>query len=474
MGKVGTEAEGVVREEWVEIELPSKIISAKWLKNTTEISTSKLNDKVKIAIETRGIINGKEVVVSILDASNSEVLKRPKIEINNSEGKVEIEIEKEWVHKELKIEITKDDNEGLNLVDGYIHTKTLKIICCEHAIEKGARGDLIREINIRLAGFGEGGCPLPHDTFDDRTESAVKQFQKDYMELDEVTGIICRDTLEALDQFKIDYNIPFNRCRCRCTTKGQTVTNAVDNSSETNNCQGFGDGSNRGRYLRRFTRVRKDEDGNTIYEADGKTPATERVVEYTTRNLGEPFYAYEYPGMHRSLMWGFRALCFYVEKNTTAFTFRDISSGYRCRNHDLFRSSKTTNHMGKALDIQFSHDGTPVTGQTRNRVRLMTELRDAIHKKLGIEPKSGWAPPANRLAFEPVGTDRGQTHSWLHLDVRTFSRANPSYLADEFFANTLDLVNGENLITLLNTVDGGDRKEINSCEMRFEKKKKNE
>jgi hypothetical protein len=41
---------------------------------------------------------------------------------------------------------------------------------------------LIREINIRLAGFGGN---VPTDEFTDRTEKMVKQFQRDYMKVPE-------------------------------------------------------------------------------------------------------------------------------------------------------------------------------------------------------------------------------------------------------------------------------------------------
>ncbi|EKT3967485.1 hypothetical protein NTJ12_002577, partial [Flavobacterium psychrophilum] len=45
-------------------------------------------------------------------------------------------------------------------------------------IKKGDKSELIREINIRLAGFGGN---VPTDEFTDRTEKMIKQFQRDYM-----------------------------------------------------------------------------------------------------------------------------------------------------------------------------------------------------------------------------------------------------------------------------------------------------
>uniref|UniRef100_A0AAU6WTE9 Peptidoglycan-binding protein n=1 Tax=Chryseobacterium endophyticum TaxID=1854762 RepID=A0AAU6WTE9_9FLAO len=46
----------------------------------------------------------------------------------------------------------------------------------KYCIKKGDKNELIREINIRLAGFGGN---VPTDEFTDRTEKMVKQFQRD-------------------------------------------------------------------------------------------------------------------------------------------------------------------------------------------------------------------------------------------------------------------------------------------------------
>jgi hypothetical protein len=44
--------------------------------------------------------------------------------------------------------------------------------------KKGDKHEIIREINIRLAGFGGN---VPTDEFTERTENMIKQFQRDYM-----------------------------------------------------------------------------------------------------------------------------------------------------------------------------------------------------------------------------------------------------------------------------------------------------
>jgi hypothetical protein len=57
------------------------------------------------------------------------------------------------------------------------------ISCGEkYCIKKGDKNELIREINIRLAGFGGN---VPTDEFTDCTEKMIKQFQRDYMKVPE-------------------------------------------------------------------------------------------------------------------------------------------------------------------------------------------------------------------------------------------------------------------------------------------------
>jgi hypothetical protein len=67
----------------------------------------------------------------------------------------------------------------------------------KYCIKLGDKNELVREINIRLAGFGGN---VPTDEFTDRTEKMVKQFQKDYMKVPE-TGKVCGNTLRAIDEF---------------------------------------------------------------------------------------------------------------------------------------------------------------------------------------------------------------------------------------------------------------------------------
>ncbi|MFY0045871.1 peptidoglycan-binding domain-containing protein, partial [Acinetobacter baumannii] len=65
------------------------------------------------------------------------------------------------------------------------------------------KSELIREVNIRLAGFGGA---LPTDEFTELTATCIKQFQRDYMGVPD-TGKICGSVLAALDRFRDEYGI---------------------------------------------------------------------------------------------------------------------------------------------------------------------------------------------------------------------------------------------------------------------------
>ncbi|WP_336689651.1 MULTISPECIES: peptidoglycan-binding domain-containing protein [unclassified Chryseobacterium] len=82
----------------------------------------------------------------------------------------------------------------------------------KYCIKKGDKSELIREINIRLSGFGGN---IPTDEFTDRTEKMIKQFQKDYMKVPE-TGKVCGNVLKAIDDFQNKYIINFDDVKCPC------------------------------------------------------------------------------------------------------------------------------------------------------------------------------------------------------------------------------------------------------------------
>lgn len=186
--------------------------------------------------------------------------------------------------------------------------------------------ELIREINIRLAGFGGN---VPTDVFTDRTEKMIKQFQRDYMKVPE-TGRICGNVLKAIDDFQNKFPIDFTEAKCKCEK-----------------CTGFGDASNKGQYL-----------GKSI----------------------EALHKYEYPGIHRSLLSSLRSVKFYLEKDGR-YSFNKISSGYRCRFHPEYLKKPTTNHMGKALDLHFNDK----KGRTKKTSDMETIRTDIFNKYLGAK-----------------------------------------------------------------------------------------
>jgi predicted chitinase len=281
-------------------------------------------------------------------------------------------------------------------------------------IKKGSpKSELIREINIRLAGFGGN---VPTDEFTDRTEKMVKQFQKDYMKVPE-TGKVCGNVLMAIDDFSLKFDISatsWSELKCSCSTKGKQATSKLRDLKELNSCAGFGDGT-----------------GKDTYGGNAKS---------------EKFHRYEYPGIHRSLLFGIKALQFYFSKQTT-YKIDQITSGYRCR----FKNYTTTNHQGKAIDIQFSKGTWAIRGEQKKNLEPLRDIRDNIYiKYLGAQKE--W-PAKNLYSIEPIdllydkkGNVRfDHTFSWIHFDVREFDTV---YLDDKYFCKNATGLNGKPIMQL--------------------------
>ncbi|WP_228422290.1 glycosyl hydrolase 108 family protein [Chryseobacterium aurantiacum] len=284
----------------------------------------------------------------------------------------------------------------------------------KYCIDKNAPpSELIREINIRLSGFGGN---VPTDKFTDRTEKMVKQFQKDYMKVSE-TGKVCGNVLRAIDEFSKNFDIRaalWAQLKCSCSTKGKKVTSKLRGVQEVNNCTNFGDATGRNTYKKNV----KDE----------------------------AFNMYEYPGIHRSLLFGFKALQFYFSKQTT-YKIDSFSSGYRCR----FKNFATTNHQGKAIDMQFSKGTWEIRGPQKKNLVELRNMRDNIFiKYLGAQKE--W-PNSNLFSIEPIdllydakGNPRqDHTYSWIHMDVREFDSI---YLEDKYFCKNSTNLNGKSIIQL--------------------------
>ncbi|UHO39631.1 hypothetical protein H5J24_06005 [Chryseobacterium capnotolerans] len=251
----------------------------------------------------------------------------------------------------------------------------------KYCIDKNSPpSELIREINIRLAGFGGN---VPTDKFTDRTERMIKQFQRDYMKVPE-TGKVCGNVLKAIDEFQSKFTIDFTEIKCKCKK-----------------CTGFGDGSNKGKYL---------------------------------KDKIEAYHRYEYPGIHRSLLSSIRAVKFYLKKDGR-FSFNKVNSGYRCRFHEEYLKKPTTNHMGKALDLHFNDKN----GRTKKTSDMETIREDIFHKYLGA--KWDWK---EKNIFNLESTEKG-AKTWVHYDVREFDQ---SFLEDKFFVKTLQGLNGKSIVAL--------------------------
>lgn len=268
---------------------------------------------------------------------------------------------------------------------------TINIICDQSGcIKLGDVGQLIEEINIRLSGFGGTLlAPKKLNEYTTQTEKAVKQFQRDYMGVAE-TGKVCGAVLLALDAFASKYPLPLESMKCKC-----------------NKCKGFGSGY------------------------------TDSAKADFWKKKDTPYIGTEFPGMHRSLLWMFRAALFYVGDKDKAlgYFYMGISSAYRCWKDNKVHSRHTTNHMGNALDVQFRHGNE----KTRCEGGVLQKLRDDIFiKQMGGQ--MAWRD-SNLLSLEPADI----APSWVHFDVRTFSS---EYQQDKYYATTQAGVDGEPLVEM--------------------------
>jgi LysM repeat protein len=256
------------------------------------------------------------------------------------------------------------------------------------------KSELIREVNIRLAGFGGA---LPTDEFTELTGKCIKQFQRDYMGVPE-TGKICGSVLVALDKFRDEYGISlyFESMKCPC-----------------GKCSGFGKGR------------------NDKFEFESYQKSTGRYIKVTRP-------AHEYKGMHRSLIWGLKAMLFYFNKtpNPNGYKITGISSGYRCIDNNLIKRRATTNHMGCALDI--------VIKDRNNKVVSGDELENKVRKEWFckyLNTSLGWS--SNKFGLERL-SDGAKT--WVHLDVREFVE---SYKIEKIFSESKDGLNGNYLSQII-------------------------
>lgn len=228
-------------------------------------------------------------------------------------------------------------------------------------LKRGHKGDAVIELQMRLAGFRG---TVPDGDFGPGTELQVMSFQRDFMKLPSPTGELDAPTIAAIDDFAAKYPVNFKQLSCVCGT-----------------CGGFGRGRDKG------------------------------VYRYNSRR--EAHHRYEYPGIHRMLLWTYRAATFYVAG--MGWKLR-VNSGYRCSEDNRRNRRTTTNHHGKAIDIDIL--GTGGTDAERcNRLRgILVERANA---------QISWSA-GNRKSLEPADI----APTWVHLDVREYELR---YLEDRYF-----------------------------------------
>jgi hypothetical protein len=106
-----------------------------------------------------------------------------------------------------------------------------------------------------------------------------------------------------------------------------------------------------------------------------------------------------------------------------SYSSRVVNSAYRCTINNEQNHRETTNHMGKALDIDFPL--RPGEGKREDCERC-NSVRGILVEKANCQ--IGWGA-ANRKALEPSDI----APSWVHMDVRSYEM---QYLDKSFFVKT--------------------------------------
>lgn len=235
-------------------------------------------------------------------------------------------------------------------------------------LSRGMSGEEVRLLQIKLGGFR--GTILDGQ-FGPGTELQVIQFQKDFMKMAVPTGIVDQTTSAAIAEFAKKFPFDFNQIRCKC-----------------GKCPGFGNGLHKGEYQAGMPKL-------------------------------EMYNLYEYPGVHKLTLWAARAIFFYHPQ----FKFV-VTSCYRCEQDNIQNNRTSTNHRGKAIDI----DVPLMPGDDKTKDMARCEAIRGKMVELGNWQMSWGAN--NRKAFEPSNI----APTWVHSDVRQYDQ---SVLADRYFVKTL-------------------------------------
>lgn len=275
--------------------------------------------------------------------------------------------------------------------DSYVSTK----------IEKDATGEIVSELRIRLAGFGG---VLPGSLFDDSLVKAVKQYERDVMGRTE-TGVVDGAFALSLDDFAKKWPIDLRKVlRCPC-----------------GKCGGHGKSQKFG-----------------VYIVDKRYPAN-----------SESLCQYEYPGIHRSVLWGARALMHYATvDHKDKIRFYGYSSGYRCHIDNKNHNRPTTNHMGKAVDLHFCRNYKGKWLRQGKDIASDVELMRTVAQKR-MNATLGWEENSKRFGLETAAQG---AKTWVHLDVREWGGKGSVYLADEYFVKYPEDLDGTSMFELLKNV----------------------
>ena len=237
-------------------------------------------------------------------------------------------------------------------------------------LQRGASGADVIELQIRLAGFRG---TLWDGQFGPGTELQVMAFQRDYLGQTAPSGKVDRSTWDGVQQFAAEFPVDLPTLKCPC-----------------GRCAGFGNGANEGLY-------------------------------YPDRPKSEATYRFEYPGMHKAILNTYRAAQFYGLR--AGFGRAVVTSGYRCTIDNEQHQRTTTNHMGKAIDIDFALQ--PGEGKREDSVRC-DAMRGLLVEKANCQ--IGWGA-RDRKALEPSEI----APTWVHIDVRSYAM---QYLDKSLFVTT--------------------------------------
>jgi hypothetical protein len=249
----------------------------------------------------------------------------------------------------------------------------------DDVLQRGSNGAEVVELQLRLSGFR--GTSWDGD-FGPGTELQVNTFQRDVMGLSNVTGIADQQTVQALFEFANQHPIDFDTIRCPC-----------------GECGGFGQGRFAGEYR------------------SGKPEI-------------EAYHQREYPGIHKAILHAYRAATFYLVRDN--YPTPILSSGYRCWINNEQKNRVSTNHMGKALDVDFP---LPSGEDKRDDGKRCDAARGLLVERANFQ--IGWSG-GNCKALEPSNI----APTWVHMDVRCFST---KYLADQYFVTTADALDSVNI-----------------------------